>query len=64
MTRPAEVQVARSDGWLSNDRIRLTGLLREGPAQAGPSPLRALGSARLIDSATTPPAPRAARSAR
>jgi putative sterol carrier protein len=36
MTRPAEVQVARRDGWLSNDRIRLTGLLRKGPAQAGP----------------------------
>jgi hypothetical protein len=36
MTRPAEVQVARRDGWLSNDRIRLTGLLRKGPAPAGP----------------------------
>jgi peptide/nickel transport system permease protein len=36
MTRPAEVQVARRDGWLSNDRIRLTGLLRKGPALAGP----------------------------
>ena len=37
MTLPAEVQVARTDGWLSNDRIRLTGLLREEPAPAGSS---------------------------
>jgi hypothetical protein len=32
---PAEVQVGRLDGWLLNDRIRLTDLLRKSPAPAG-----------------------------
>ena len=35
MTLPAESQVGRIDGWLSNDRIRLIDRLTERPASAG-----------------------------
>ncbi len=70
MTLLAEVQVGRKDGWLPNDRIRLTDLLRKGPAPAGPfylaRPAWAAGHLRhgRPDPSTVGAAKRAARVAR